>query len=237
MTEITQFEDICNKHNLRKIAQMSPSAKPTYLTDNGLEGLQLFNKKVEPFWVKGGERVPGEAPSEALKKVLDEFGISNGKQKQEEKKEPEKNHDITIIPEVMSASLLEKWKKMSTFDRMLMFQRTAKEHIEMKPISKDGTVKVPYVTGNVMFQEANIAFLFEWESKIDKVEIGDTAVCVYGSITVTIDGKKITRSCVGDQEINAKTTKYLAVKGAHTDMIKKGLSMFGFNSDVYRGDV
>jgi hypothetical protein len=227
---------------------------PSWMDKVNQEGIELIGGKIRPFWYKELERVYNEPVSDQWQKVINEVTntdkakVDEPNQKEErptektEKKKEQlpvttetKETNNALIPEVLTIPLLDKWRKMTTFERMLMFQKTDKSNICERP--GFGGKKVKYVEGNFMIQEANIAFLFSWSSKIEGFNIGDKSVSCYGSITVDIDGKQVTRAAVGVEELNSGVDAQHAMKNAATDMIKKGLSSLGFNGDVYRGEV
>jgi hypothetical protein len=138
-------------------------------------------------------------------------------------------------------------KSMSTFDRIMLFQKTHPSIIKEKN-GRGGKQK--YVEGGIMKMEANIAFLFCISSKIDGWEFENDekgiikSVSCYGSIKVNIDGKEVMVSDIGgDIQEYAKAdnrpvfTKMDLMKSACTDMKKRCLSNLGFNGDIYRGEV
>lgn len=246
MKTIEEIDAICEK---RGFTPVSISDKPTWIDANRTEGIVVNTqaKTVITFWFKQGERVYGEPPSEKTQKTVDMIREAHNESNEtkEENKEIEKQNEgsgaTTLIPDSVSKKLLEKWKQMTTFDRMIMFQKTAPEYVKQRP---KGKKMVSYVEGNVMQLEANIAFLFNWSDRIDGFHFSDNAVACYGSVCCEIDGNIITHSAVGVdlQEFKKETkepvfTQEELMKNAHTDMIKKALSKFGFNSDVYRGEV
>lgn len=238
---VGEFETICLNYGIKQRA----GNVPTYVNKIEQEGIEINGQNIRTFWFKDLERIYGEAPSQIFQKFVDEIT----EQKTEETKR-EKNDEVkevlsnpigTLLPDFLTSKLLEAWSKMKTVDRMMMFQKTPKDKIKQVIISgkeKDNTaVYAPYVEGNYMIKEANACFLFDWEFKMNEKIISLTDVCVIGVIRANIDGKYITRPAVGYTELNARMTANLAIKSATTDAIKKGLSMFGFNSDVYSGEI
>lgn len=214
-----------------KLTKLSVSSLPCWINKTRTEGLQLSNGILTSFWVRGSEKVFGQTASQDIQQIIDSI-----------KSEKSENKDIqttcvddAILPETFSPPLIEKWQKMKTIDRMLLFQKTPKDKILDRPGASGKTVK--YVTGNYMLREANAAFLFDWDFEISGMSIGSEGVSVWGIITVNVDGKVIKRACVGYEDVNKYMNQQLAIKSAATDCIKKGLSLFGFNSDVYSGEV
>jgi hypothetical protein len=145
------------------------------------------------------------------------------------------------LPEFLTSVLVSKWGKMTTTDRILMFQKTPSNKIKQVKVGKDETGKIltaPYVEGNYMFREANAAFLFDWYLSDTVITVCPTGVGVVGTLYGYFSeyGKYLSRPAIGYQELNKKVDTEAAKKGATTDAIKKGLSLFGFNSDVYSGN-
>lgn len=248
-------EGLINEVVAGKLTKLSISKLPTWVDKSHTEGVELNAGKIISFWIKDGERVFGQPATEAIQKIIEEIniiGVESNEKREENKGKPEnktenikntqdlksvQNTECTdaVIPETFSPALIDKWSKMKTIDRMLMFQHTPKSNILERP--GNGGKIVKYVSGNFMLREANCAFLFDWDFSIDGMSIGEKGVSVWGSLTVNIDGKTVKRSCVGYEGINSKMNAQLSIKSATTDCIKKGLSLFGFNSDVYSGEV
>lgn len=244
----------------RHMTKLSISSIPTWMDKNRQEGIEVRAGKIIPFWNKGGERIYDEAPGDEILKTMEllkgDGPAEESKNKEDKKDEQAKDKTDAktvpideaarapqdgdgVLPEFLTPALMSKWAKMSTIDRMLIFQRTPKEQIFQKKVGKDenGVMQMAsYVKGSYMIKEANAAFLFDWKFIHQGISIGE-AVCVYGTLEVNVDGKMYSRPAVGYEEINKKMTAQLAIKSATTDAIKKGLSLFGFNLDVYSGEV
>ncbi len=242
--------EICKSRGMIK---MFISTRPTWVTKDKKEGIELETGILKPFWNIAGERNYEEPTSEPVLKTIELIKLADsetkdvkpkGKEK-EEQKETENaivKPDITdaILPDIITPALMSKWAKMTTTDRVLMFQKTPKDKIKSVCVGKENgkDVFAPYVEGNFMFKEANAAFLFDWflsdvkiTSTIEGVGVVATLNCWFSEYN-----KYFTRPATGHQETNKKVTPELAKKGAITDAIKKGLSLFGFNSDVYSGE-
>ncbi len=237
-------------------SKIGVSRFPSWLNKIKQEGVQIELGKIRTFWVKDEQKVYGEAPSQSWQKVIDEIKDTQKPEMVKQEKVPQQNESteiadrfvpevipekIGIIPNTLTVPLLEKWKKMTTFERMLMFQNTPQDRIEERN-GRGGKLK--YVKGNFMIQEANIAFMFRWNSKIEGWNVTPEGVTCYGSVQALIDDNMVFRACVGIdlQEMSKANGKPIftvpeMMKNAATDMIKKGLSSLGFNSDVYRGEV
>lgn len=256
---------ICTKNNMRKL---KISKNPTWITADSIEGIELNSGKVITFTVACGERVYGGAGTVEINRIINDIlkgdtigdldGNKESTETKDKKDEPEQNKTSienfekkevesqyvsspAILPDIFTSALLSKWAKMSTVDRMLLYQRTPKDKIKMIAVGKDPKTGVieyaPYVEGNYMVREANAAFMFDWRFIQQGISIGIDSVCVYGTLEAMVDGRMLSRPAVGYEVTNKKMTPQLAIKSATTDAIKKGLSLFGFNSDVYSGDV
>lgn len=250
MINEAKVNEICMRNNLTKL---SISKFPTWVYKNRQEGIHLESGKLITFWIKDGEKVFDEPCGLHIENIMKEIMMIDNEQKntetQDKKGEPKpeagnlNSIEKTIeseLPEFLTSALVSKWAKMSTIDRMLIFQKTPKDQIFYKKVGKNeqGVMQeAPYVKGNYMVKEANAAFLFDWKFIHQGVSMSDIAVCVYGTLEANVDGKIYSRPAVGYEEINKKMTAQLAIKSATTDAIKKGLSLFGFNSDVYGGEV
>ncbi len=246
-------EEIVNRVCIaRGMKKMTISKIPTWIDSQMQEGLEYhqITKDIKPFWVVAGTRNYEEPTGVSILKTIELIKVENieiekpkEERKEEEPKEPEKQTDIipessngnAELPEFFTDKLLEKWSKMKTMERIMLFQRTPKNQIFQKPVGSGQTAS--YVKGNYMVKEANACFLFDWKFIQQGISIGNEGVAVYGVLEANFDGKILSRPAVGYEEINKKMTAQLAIKSATTDAIKKGLSLFGFNSDVYSGEV
>lgn len=254
MIKIEDVNKICSEKGMTK---MSISTYPTWVDSNRQEGIEFRDGKIVSFWIKDAQRIYGEPASDHITHLIEALENFKKEKKEEEKpKEPEKKDvklkekelhneviktdEIALLPDFLTPALMTKWAKMSTIDRMLLFQRTPENQIFGRVVGKDGNGKeivASYVKGNYMIREANAAFLFDWNFRQQGINVGTEGVAVYGIIEANVDGKTYTRPAVGYEEINKKMTPQLAIKSATTDAIKKGLSLFGFNSDVYGGEL
>lgn len=218
---------------------------PTWLNKLKMEGFRIELGKIRTFWIKDEQMVFDEPPSQMWQAVLDEVNGAEEQKPKQDVKETKQGEAMEIadrclpapalIPDTMTLPLIEKLKKMSTFERMLMFQNTPEDLIETRPGA--GGTKLKYVKGNKMLQELNVAFLFDWSSTIEEVHETETGYWVSGNITVNMDGVKITRSSIGTADKHKGTNSEEVAKAAAMDMIKKAASSLGFNGDVYRGEV
>ena len=227
-------------------------SNPFWIDNIKTEGLQLKQGKLISFWVKDGEKVFGQPPSEQVNTVIDEIYIKSHELPQIFQDKESNNPilklgivnnlpDIYCGKRIIIPSDIEELKKMSDFDRLMLFQKTDKSIIKSKS-GRGGVQK--YVEGNIMKLEANIAFLFDYSTKISGWEIDEHGVSCWGSVTTHINGKEITHSDVGIdiQEFRRDTKEpvfsvHEMMKNACTDMKKRCLACFGINGDVYRGEV
>jgi len=238
----------------RHMIKLSISTYPTWMDTNRQEGIELRGGQIIPFWNKDGQRVYDQPASEHIVEIqkIIEGGKDEKSAKVEDKKdEPKqdktnamaaKKEDVAALPDFLTSALMSKWAKMTTTDRILLFQRTPKDKIKYLVVGKDERgvkQEAPYVVGNYMFREANAAFLFDWYLSDAVITICPTGVSVVGTLHGYFSeyNKYLSRPATGYQELNKKVDTEMAKKGATTDAIKKGLSLFGFNSDVYSGEV
>jgi len=262
---VEEYIRVCN---LAKLVQVSNSKTNMFKTPDQLEGLELVNGVIIPFCIKTNpdntkEKVIGQPVNS--KDILAVLGAFEEKPKEvKEEKAKAKAHDhytgdtkilnqegsgivesepFGLLPDFLTSALMSKWAKMTTIDRILLFQKTPKDQIYQINVGKNpDTQKVEfaaYVKGNYMFKEANAAFLFDWNLSDVIITVCPSGVSVSAKLNAWFGeyNKYLSRPAVGYQEINKKIDMEQAKKGATTDAIKKGLSLFGFNSDVYSGEV
>ncbi len=243
-------ESVVNKICMsRGMTKMSISTNPTWIDKEHKEGIELQAGILKPFWIVAGTRDYNEPTGEIMLKTISLINEANSKEPAKKEEEPKKKTEIvqpdnitdTILPDIITPALMSKWAKMTTTDRVLMFQKTPKDKIKSVCIGKENGKEIyaSYVEGNFMFKEANAAFLFNWFLSDVKITITMEGVGVEATLNCWFSeyNKYFTRPATGYQEMNKRLTSELAKKGAITDAIKKGLSLFGFNSDVYGGEV
>lgn len=254
-------EEIVNKVcTERGMTKLTVGSIPTWMNKLRQEGIELRLSKIFSFWNKDGSRNYDEPASEPITKTMEIISGAEIKEesknekstKTEDKKDepkpstrdlkPVEKTNEPELPEFLTSALVSKWGKMTTTDRILMFQKTPSDKVKQVKVGKDETGKsltAPYVEGNYMFKEANAAFLFDWYLSDTVITVCPTGVSVVGTLHGYFSeyGKYLSRPASGYQELNKKVDTEMAKKGATTDAIKKGLSLFGFNSDVYSGEV
>lgn len=256
--DIKKVEEIMSRHSFIRV---SLNKLPTWHNEKTNEGLQInLKNEIVSFIARHGERDLTIPDSIEMQKIKREIQLSNEPVKLPEptnikdaiKKDAEivAPTDITFVNQISKVlggtriivpQDMTELKGMKSYERMLLFQRTDPKFIKYLDKKKER----PYVEGNVMKMEANIAFMYQWSSKIDGWEIRDNAVACWGSIKVNIDGKDIIVSGVGiDKQIYKDSNPERPVmtipemmKNANTDLKKKCLADLGFNNDVYRNDI
>jgi hypothetical protein len=265
MTEKVIEEEFIRVCRLAQLVERKAKS-PTYITKDGTEGIEYIAGKIRSFQVIGAGTVEAQkvydqaVKDKQIAAVIGAFDDKPEPQKAEINA-PIKAHedvkDMGVIapispivsnmaiqlPGQLTPALMSKWSQMSTTDRILMFQTTPKTEIYEVNVGKNpetGKAEMAsYVKGNYMLKEANAAFLFDWNFEVYEVSTSDTGVSVRGKISGWFSeySKYLSRPATGYQERNKKIDAQQAQKGATTDAIKKGLSLFGFNSDVYSGEV
>lgn len=238
------INDISTGIGLKKL---KVSSKPTWLSKDNLEGFEFDGYSIKYFKINSGERVyeehikAGGEIDKAIREIDKKAKENNANTENKDDKNNSGLIPVVEIPESFTKSDIDKWSDLSVIDRLLMVQNTPKEYIKYKP---KGKKQIPYVEGNLMQREANFVFLFNWHDKIEGYHFSERAVACYGFVSANINGDRIIHSAVGIdlQEFTKEGNKPVftdeeLMKNAHTDMIKKALSKFGFNNDVYRGEV
>lgn len=239
------INEICLKNHMTK---MSISRVPTWVDKNRMEGIEYdeSTQTLTPFWIKAGERIYKEPESTHITTLLELISHADMEELPKKSKEIPKNDIVPsnegILPDFITHELMVKWDKMKTTERVLLFQKTPSDKIKEVEIGTDKNGKkvfAPYVEGNYMFKEANASFMFDWYLDIKEVTSKESGVGVRGILYAWFNdyNKYLSRPATGYQETNKKVNPELALKGATTDAIKKGLSLFGFNSDVYGGEI
>lgn len=157
--------------------------------------------------------------------------------------------DILEEKRIITPQDIEAWKKLSAFDRILLFQKTNKNLIKTrrgyllpefagrdKKTLTDANFKMfNYLDGNVMKHSANIAFLFEWSCVVESEKYFENEVCVRGYIQVDINGKLYRRACGGSGIKKGMMDWGDTMESAITEMTKRGIYHF-LHGDVKRGD-
>lgn len=161
-------------------------------------------------------------------------------------------NDIPAILEetrIITPQDIEAWKKLSTFERILLFQKTSRGIIKQrrgyllpefagrdkKTLTDEHYKMFQYVDGNTMKHSANIAFLFEWSCVVESEKYFENEVCVRGYIQVEINGKMYRRACGGSGIKKGMMDWGDTMESAITEMTKRGIYHF-LHGDVKRGE-
>jgi len=245
--DIQYIEEVLSKYGYVRNKLVS---YPSWVNYERKEGFEIVLNDLRSFGIKNGEKDYTAKDSTIVTKIKEELHINEQKPEPEQNKNknPDDGKFVNHLPEVYDGKRiivsqdLDELKKMTVFERILLFQKTHPSVIKTK--TGRGGKPQKYVEGNIMKLEANIAFLFDVSSKIDGWHIEDDSVACYGTMKFNIDGKIVIKSGVGVdiQEYTKESKKPVftqaeLMKNAHTDMQKKILSDLGFNGDVYRGEV
>lgn len=243
---------ICVSRGMKKV---SISTNLTWVTSDNKEGIELVLGKLKPFRNVSGIRDYAEPTGEKILQTIQLIHVEDIGKKDAEKEPESVNAEIVNEPKtslinnleqlydgkrIIAIQDIEDLRKMTTLQRMLVFQKTNPKFVKRKD-GRGG--QQHYVEGHVMKLEAWIAFLGQVSSKIDGFLEDKDGVTCYGSLTVPIDGQLVTVSGAGiDLQEYKKGTKepvftlHELRKNSVTDMKKKILADMGFNRDVYSGD-
>jgi hypothetical protein len=162
---------------------------------------------------------------------------------------------VNIIPEILEEKRIitpqdiEAWKKLSTFERILLFQKTPKSIIskrrgfllpefagkDKKTLTDENFQMFSYIPANTMKQSANIAFLFEWSAVVESEKYFDDEICLRGYFQVEINGKLFRRPCGGSCKKKGMMDWGDTMEGAISEMEKRGIYNF-LHGDVKRGE-
>jgi hypothetical protein len=257
-----EFKRVCR---LAKLVEVSNPKTNAFKTFDQSEGIELIAGKIQTFQIvemkdKTKEKVISEKAE--AKEIIAVIGAFEKDVRSIEDKKPEVTQQTEIIlnpvnaiPEILEEKRiitptdLEAWKKMSVFDRILLFQKTAKGLIKQrrgfllpefagrdKKTLTDAHYKMfNYLDGNVMKHSANIAFLYEWSAVVESEKYFDNEVCVRGYIQVEINGKMYRRPCGGSGIKKGSMDWGDTMESAITEMTKRGIYHF-LHGDVKRGE-
>lgn len=237
--------------------KITTSKIPTWVMKDGLEGVEIFEGKIRTFWLKkdSPDRIYGEPASEGVSQIYQAFNEQKAMAAIDEKPEIIPGSLINSIPDILEEKRIitpadiEEWKKLSTFDRILLFQKTNKNLTRKrrgfllpgsagKPknelTDKDYKMFV-FVPADTMKLSANIAFLFKWSAVVEETHWFPEEVAVRGHIEVEIDGKMYVRPCGGSCVKKGIMDWGDTLEGAISEMLKRGIYHF-LHGDVKRGD-
>ena len=271
MIDVEEFKRVCR---LAKLVEVSNSKTHAFKTFDQKEGLELVAGKIQTFQIiemkdKTKEKVTSEKP--IAKEIIAVIGAFekdvrsnedtqiNPETKPEANSESQKGLSKTessnCIPEILEEKRiitpqdLKAWKDISVFERILLFQKTAKGLIKQrrgfllpefagrdkKTLTDENFKMFNYLDGNVMKHSANIAFLFEWSCVVESEKYFDNEVCVRGYIQVEINGKMYRRACGGSGIKKGMMDWGDTMESAITEMTKRGIYHF-LHGDVKRGE-
>jgi hypothetical protein len=261
MINTEEFQRACR---LAKLIEVTASKTFAFKTYDQIEGIELFAGKIRLFKIvtmkdQTKEKVMADkVDSPNINSVIGAFEKDVRSIEEPKKEEPPKEiilNPANAIPEILEEKRiitpqdLEAWKKMSVFDRILLFQKTAKGLIKQrrgyllpefagrdKKTLTDVNFKMfNYLDGNVMKHSANIAFLYEWSAVVESEKYFDNEVCVRGYIQVEINGKMYRRACGGSGIKKGMMDWGDTMESAITEMTKRGIYHF-LHGDVKRGE-
>jgi hypothetical protein len=120
-------------------------------------------------------------------------------------------------------------------------QKTPPQFIKKRP-GPGGTV-FEYVEVGYIINMLNQAFGWDWDFRIQEVQIGKKQVWVRGELTVKTRGHTITKGQFGgaDIKLNRSSGEPVSIaddlKAAASDCLKKCASMLGIAGDIYWRDL
>ncbi len=261
MIKQDEFQRVCR---LAKLVEVSNSKMCAFKTFDQSEGIELIGGKIQTFQIvemkdhTKEKAISEKAIAKEIIAVVGAFEKDVRSIEEPKKEDPTKElilNPINAIPEILEEKRiitptdLEAWKKMTVFDRILLFQKTAKGLIKQRrgfllpefagkaknTLTNDHFKMFNYLDGNVMKHSANIAFLYEWSAVVESEKYFDNEVCVRGYIQVEINGKMYRRPCGGSGIKKGMMDWGDTMESAITEMTKRGIYHF-LHGDVKRGE-
>lgn len=266
-----EFQRVCK---LAKLVEVTASKTFAFKNLSQTEGIKLINGKISLFKIitmkdSTKEKVISEAvDSPQIQSVIGAFvkdvrsieeDIKQRIEKQELKKEEITKeiviNPLNVIPEILEEKRIitptdiEAWKKLSTFERILLFQKTSNKIVkkrrgfllpefagkDKKTLTDDNYKMFSYIPSNTMKQSANIAFLFQWSAVVESEKYFDDEICLRGYFQVEIDGKQYRKPCGGSCKKKGMMDWGDTMEGAISEMEKRGIYNF-LHGDVKRGE-
>lgn len=274
MTEIKkidakEFDRVCKCAQLMQVKGLN-----TWTTERKDEGVELINNKILTFTYRDGERnhdgiitdqrilsvlgafasnarehIVPEKPKEVIKNEVDKIKASN------KTTEDSKVSLVNAIPDILrekriiTPADITEWKALSTFERILYFQKTPKDLIktrrgfllpefagrDKKTLTNSNYQMFSYLDANVMKHSANIAFCFQWSAVVEESHYFPEEIAVRGYIQVEIEGKTFRRACGGSCVKKGMMDWGDTMEGAISEMTKRGIYHF-LHGDVKRGE-
>lgn len=272
--DVKEFDRVCKCAQLMQVKGLN-----TWTTERKDEGIELINNKILTFTYRGGERNhDGIITDQRIISVIGAFAsdarehIEPEKQKEEQTKdEPKpdvqktKAQDktttdsrvslVNAIPDILrekriiTPADITEWKALSTFERILYFQKTPKDLIktrrgfllpefagrDKKNLTDSNYQMFSYLDANVMKHSANIAFCFQWSAVVEESHYFPDEIVVRGYIQVEIEGKTFRRACGGSCVKKGMMDWGDTMEGAISEMTKRGIYHF-LHGDVKRGE-
>ena len=267
MIKPDEFQRVCR---LAKLIEVTASKTFAFKTSDQIEGIELIAGKISLFKIvtmkdQTKEKVIADkVDSHQINSVIGAFekdvrsieeDIKQRIEKEELKKELTAN-PVNAIPEILEEKRiitpqdLDAWKKLSTFERILLFQKTPKTIIkkrrgfllpefagkDKKTLTDEHYKMFSYIPANIMKQSANIAFLYEWSAVVESEKYFDNEVCVRGYIQVEINGKMYRRACGGSGIKKGSMDWGDTMESAITEMTKRDIYHF-LHGDVKRSEL
>jgi len=274
MINIDEYKRVCR---LAQLVEASNSKTTLFKTFDQKECIELINgklviSKIIEMKDKTKEKCITDTPEakeilavigafeKDVRSVTDEPKKVDAKSiEKTENKSQEVFSEVTIlnnIPKILGNESiitpldLEAWKKLSTFERILLFQKTPKGLIKKrrgfllpefagrnkKDLTDENFQMFSYIPANTMKLSANIAFLFEWSCVVESEKYFDDEICLRGYIQVEINGKLFRRPCGGSCKKKGMMDWGDTMQGAISEMEKRGIYDF-LHGDVRRGEV
>ena len=265
MIKSDEFQRVCR---LAKLVEVSNSKTHAFKTFDQSEGIELIGGKIQTFQIiemkdKTKEKAISEKPIAkeiiavigAFEKDVGSIETPNSNNAPDKGQFYEPKTSLNAIPDILNEKRIitpadiEAWKKLSTFERILLFQKTPKGLIKQrrgfllpefagrdkKTLTDENFKMFNYLDGNVLKHSANIAFLYEWSAVVESEKYFDNEVCVRGYIQVEINGKMYRRACGGSGIKKGSMDWGDTMESAITEMTKRGIYHF-LHGDVKRGE-
>jgi hypothetical protein len=255
-----EFKRVCR---LAKLVEVSNSKTNMFKTFDQTECIELVAGKLitsKIITMKDGTKekaISEKADSKEIIAVIGAFEKDIRTTEEPKPEEPKKEliaNPVNAIPEIleekriMTSSDLEAYKKLSTFERILLFQKTSDKIVRKRRgyllpefAGRDKTTLTDehfkmfsYIPANTMKQSANIAFLYEWSAVVESEKYFDDEICLRGYFQVEINGKLFRRPCGGSCKKKGIMDWGDTMEGAISEMEKRGIYNF-LHGDVKRG--
>ena len=253
-----------NADEFNRVCKLSGliEGKGFWKTHDNKEIVEIRGDKIVTSYYINGERQYGlPVISSHILAVMGAFEKDSRPEEQPKTKETEIGTQqttslINSIPQILTNDRimtkfdLEEWQKMSVFERLFLFQKSAQGIVRKRrgfllPASANKTKKdltdkdyqmFQYVPANIKKLELNIIFLFDWSAVVESEKYFDNEVCVRGYVQIRINDNIVRRPCGGSCVKKGMMDWGDTMEGAISEMIKRGADSFGINGDVKRGE-